>query len=407
MKKTILIIAASMLVFAFFGVASAEILTCSDAGNIARGCEATVTPFQSDPYCYTSPFDYEDFYGSHWDCSTPNDSYCPGPDKDEFHRALFKICDCIEDGKFTSVDTGDTIDIGMEVLVDKKDGNGPVGGNNGVYWAEDVNTTGSGGVGVEPFANQGVACADTSCTPKFVFEGVFDYFLGDGTLTRKSPYTGIDCDVPANQEITKFQANVKQRGRHGYKVLPADTVDNKSVWWIDIPELRADSNLVTKGWDVYVKVCLYNTLDTGGVCGECEGCCYNLLIGTLCCDDTPTTCSDTLTFPYFPKTDSYWYGMAVTNLSDEAGSASVTLYEEDGDVFTGTVTIAAHSTYVIDTVADLTLTTSVDGTLGNARSYATVVTDFSASGFAMMANSGGTSMGYLAERCSGCTTCSR
>ncbi|MGB9500226.1 MAG: hypothetical protein ACKVE4_10880 [Dissulfuribacterales bacterium] len=401
MKKVITIIAACMLVFAFSGVASAEIVTCSDAGYINRGCETAAE--QSS--CSTSPFDYEDFYGSHWSCEETNNSYCPGPDKDEFHRALFKICDCIEAGKFSSVDSGDIIDIGMEILVDKKDGNGPVGGNNGVYWAEDVNSAGSNGVGVQPFANQGAACADTSCTPSAKFKGEFDYFLADGTLATGLPYDGNECDVPEEQEIVKFKASVTQGGTHGYLVQPEDATDNLSVWWVDIPMLRADSNLVTKGWDVYVKICMYDTLDTGGVCGDCEGCCYTLLIGTLCCDYTPvvTTCSETLTFPYFPKTTgTYWYGMAVTNLSDEAGSASVTLYEQDGDIFTGTVTVDAHSTRVVDPATDLTLTTSVDGTLGNAKSYATVVTDFDVSGFGMMANDIGASMGYLAEKCGDC-----
>lgn len=402
MKKTISILAACMLVFAFAGMASAEILTCeTDPGHIDRGCETAAE--QSS--CYTSPFDYEDFYGYYRNCDSPLNSYCESPDKNDLHRALFKICDCITEGIFPEVNEGDVIDISMEILVDKHDGNGPVEGNNGVYWAQDVNQT---GVAMETYANQGVACADESCYPENAFVGDFVYSLASSTTTATVPYTGTACDVPENQEIVKFAACTTQTGAHGYTVQASDAVDNKSVWWIDIPYLRVDSN-ITKGtgWDVYVKICLYTSLDAGGVCGECEGCCYNVKIGTLCCDSTPvvTTCTDTLTFPYFPKTSSYWYGMAVTNKSDEEGEFTVTLYENDGDVFTYTDTVPANSTMVI-TPDMLTVETSVDGTLGNTQSWAKVVTDFSASGFGMMAKEdNGVSMGYLAERCGSCGGC--
>jgi len=417
MKKTISIIAACMLVFAFSGVASAEIVFCSDAGYIDRGCE-TPDVTQTSNTCTTTPFDYDDFYGNYLDGSTQicydNESYCDAPAKGQRHRALFKICDCITDGHFlaTDVDPGDTIDVGMEILVDKKDGQGPVAGNNGVYWAEDVNSEGSDGVGVEPFASQGEACADTSCYPEYVFEGEFDYFLGNGAMATALPYTGTDCDVPATQEITKFQAAVEQTGSHGYTIKPEDATQNNSVWWVDIPMLRADSNITVKGWDVYVKICMYNALDTGGVCGECEGCCYNLLIGTLCCADAPvvpTTCTETLTYPYFAKTSgTYWYGMVVTNMSSEDGTATVALYEQDGDIFTGSVTVDALSTKVVDQAVDLALTTTgpgSTGTLGDVKSWAEVKTDFYASGFGMMANDAGASMGYLAEKCGSCLTC--
>ncbi len=417
MKKTISIIAAFMLVFAFAGVASAEIEICSEAGTIARGCEQVGD--EQGGVCTTSPFDYEDFFkptlDEDYSCFKSQDSYCEIPVKGDRHRALFKICDCITEGQFEGVNTDDTIDIGMEILVDKHDGNGPVDGDNGVYWAQDVNTT---GVGVETFETEGAACDAEQCLPDDDFIGDFDLFLAngktsvviDGTDTDAATYSGSDCEVADNERVVAFRAAADQDAdAHGYVVQPDDATDNKSVWWVDIPELRADSSITDDtGWDVYVEICMYTTVDDGGVCGECDGCCYQILIGTLCCD-TPQgsgDCTDTLTFPYIPNpAGNYWFGMAVTNLDSIDGSASVTLYEEDGDVATGTVTLEGNVPTIVD-LSTLTLTTSVDGTLGNAKAYAVVVANVSASGFGFMANSSnGASMGYLAEKCAECTEC--
>jgi hypothetical protein len=108
-----------------------------------------------------------------------------------------------------------------------------------------------------------------------------------------------------------------------------------------------------------------------------------------------------LIFPYLGKTDgAWWNGIAVTNLTDNDGTADVTLYE-GGDAFTGTIEVDANGTAVIDMVNDLELTTAGgDGVMGNERAYAKVVTNgFTGSGFAMMAKeSNGVSMGYLAEK---------
>ena len=396
MKKVILILAACMLVFAFAGLASAETsigdcLTCeTDPGNIARGCESGTTG-QYGTACATTPFDYEDF----GECSEGLDSYCAYGTKGDIHRAMIKICDCIPD-PFTDVLEDEIFDVGMTIFVDMKDGNGPVKGNNGVYWAAEVNN-----VGMQTFNSEGAACDEDDCTPENAFVGDFEYILANGTTTSALPYSGNSCDVDEDQEIVEFRAAAGQTGTHGYTITAADAISNNSVWWIDIPYLRADSNITQSGWDVYVEICIYESLDQGGVCGTCEGCCCLIKIGTLCCDDTPvvTTCSDTLIFPYLPKTTSYWYGMAVTNTSDEAGEASVTLYENDGDVATATITVPANTTMVISS-DDLT----TSGTLGDDKGYAVVVTDFSASGFAMMAKeSNGVSMGYIAEKCAGCS----
>ncbi len=395
MKKAITILAACMLVFSFAGMVSAQCVTCeTDPGHINRGC--VDVPEQGS--CTTTPFDYEDF----GICSEQRNSYCESAEKGDLHRALIQICECIPD-PFSDVLEGEVFDIGLTILVDKKDGNGPVEGNNGVYWAQDVNA-GRVGIRMQTFANQGAACSNEECVPNAAFRGQFEYLLADGTTTDELPYTGTECDVPSEQEIVAIMPVLNQQGPHGYRVTENDAVTNASVWWIDIPMMRVDQNITQAGWDVYAEICLYESLETGGVCGACEGCCCLIKIGTLCCVDTLEECEDTLIFPYLGRTDgAWWNGIAVTNLGSVSGTASVTLYENDGNVFTGTVTIAGNSTRVIDPNADL----SGSGTIGDEKGYAVVVTDgFAASGFAMMAKeANGVSMGYLAEKVINCNSC--
>ena len=401
MKKTISIIAAFMLVFAFAGMASAEIDTCEiDPGNINRGCESGIEGQYGQP-CATSPFDYEDF-GECADDSFLN-SYCAGGDKGDIHRALFKICDCIDEGIFDDVLEDEIFDIGMKILIDKDgDGDPESSVNNGVYWAQDVNVT---GVGIQSF-KPGAGCDEESCTPDSLFDGEYTYILADGTTTDAAPYTGTDCDVEDDQEIVEFIATLEQIGTHGYTVTDIDAISNNSVWWIDIPELRIDSGIAEAGWDIYVEMCIYETLDQGGVCGNCEGCCYTVKIGTICCETGPAAgCTDTLVFPYFPSVDGdWWFGLSVANLGSEDGTAMLTWYESDGTVATASLDVDANTNnadivWVLDD-------SSTEGTIGNAGGYVQAVTDFPASGFAMMANGEtGASMGYLAEKCGNCGGC--
>ncbi len=82
----------------------------------------------------------------------------PKPCKDNI--ALFKICDCIPE-VWETADVGDTIDISMEILVDK--GNGMVTGDNGVYWAQDVNFNRNS---LTTWENQETACDLQGLTTK-------------------------------------------------------------------------------------------------------------------------------------------------------------------------------------------------------------------------------------------------
>jgi len=401
-----------MLVFSFAGMVSAQDIPmageCASAGTIDRGCETGGE--QVD--CLTSPFDYED-YG---ECATEMGSYCAEAEKGDFHRAFIPVCDCIANVEdFDEPEADDVYDVGMEILVDKGDGNGIVDGDNGVYFAEDVTVA---GVPVETLT--GEDCSDDlGCTPEDAFLGDFNYYLADGTTTEGSPYAGSSCDIDDEDRIVRFDPCAVGRpdvydGSYGYQVTSDDVLNGRSTWWVDIPELRTDSNITQAGWKVYVKVSIQEAEETagGGLCSDCPKCEHLVEIGTLCCVAPPETCADTLIYPYFPKTANFWYGMAITNVGSEDGTASVTMYENDGDMASGEIDVPANSSVVFghaDIFDELTVDEAPDGTLGNSQSYFRVVTDFPASGFGMTADNtdGSNSMGYLPVRpdCSTCSQC--
>jgi len=420
MKKVISILAACMLVFSFAGMVSAQDIPgageCESAGNIFRGCERPGE--QTD--CSTTPFDYEDF----GDCSVGMGSYCAAAGKDDYHRALIPICDCIQNLEdFDEPNAGDVYDVFMEILVDKGDGE-KVGGDNGVYFAEDV---GESGVLVQAFEDDIEACDEIACDPADAFQGSFVYLDADGDTV--TPYMGNNCEVDEDARATSLEpANVEDRptfnydpdnpttAPYGYTVTAADVSNGRSTWWVDIPMLRADSNITERGWKVYVKVSiqLAEETGTGGLCSDCPKCEHLVEIGTLCCDEAEESCADTLIFPYFPDITDFWFGLVITNLGSEDGLATINLYETgtNGDKASGTVTVPANGTRVFtssELYEELSFDESPDGVLGNASSYLKIVTDFPASGFAMQAkrDDGTASMGYLPVRpdCSSCDLC--
>lgn len=417
MKKTISILAACMLVFSFAGMASAQNAIpsageCASAGTIDRGCETG-----GEQACTTSPFDYEDYGECASVLTELPPSYCGEADKGNYHRAFIPVCDCIENVEgFDEPEADDVYDVGMEILVDKHDGNGLQDGDNGVYFAEDINAS---GVPVQPMPTEN--CSDDyGCEPSEVFAGEYWYYLADGTTTSEDPVTGsAACDVPDDQEIVAFEPNPSNRpevydGSYGYQVTSDDVLNGRSIWWVDIPHLRADANETERGWTVYVKVTVQEAEETagGGLCSDCPKCTHLVEIGSLCCGAAPGVCEDTLIYPYFPKTENFWYGMAITNVGDEEGTFSVTMYENDGTVAEiKDVAVDANSSIVWghQTIFDnfTEAASSTEGNFGNSQSYFKVVTDFPASGFAMTASNddGSNSMGYLPVRPSGCSNC--
>lgn len=378
MKKLISIMAACLLVFGFAAMASADYCAqCEgdDPGHINRGCEGV------QQNCV--PFDYEDFgrcEGEMW-----YDSYCESAGKNDIHRAIFELCDCYPD-----LAIGDTIYVSMEVLVDKGTGT-PVKGDNGVYWAEDVNTVAGGrGILVEPFKTQSEICADPDCEPEYAFEGAYNYLLANGNVG--TVYTGTNCAPADAQRVVKIEP--VEANNDGFTLMDA----GKATLWIDIPWLRVDPARVMKGWKVYVKICIDRELTS--ICGSADCCCL-IYIGELCCDETVS--EGGLIFPYFTAANvGWWSGLAITNVGSTDGTVMLTLYEMDGDAFqtAEAITVPANGMVVYNMVGlyalDWNVVKSVDGTPGNSRFYVEATGAFPMTGFGMMAKtSTGESMGYL------------
>jgi hypothetical protein len=131
-------------------------------------------------------------------------------------------------------------------------------------------------------------------------------------------------------------------------------------------------------------------------------------VGIIGCISAGTT-SNTLLFPYFTPmedADSWWDGLSVVNLAASDVTLTFTVTEMDGDVATTTATVSAGSMF-LDTLGNMlsgmTITTPVDGTLGNSDCYVYVVASgtgaLSIDGFAMMGYSdGGWGIGYLPRK---------
>jgi hypothetical protein len=337
--------------------------TCeSEMAHIARGCEGQD---------YTSPFNYESFGASIYTNNYKgcgDGSYCSG-DKGDQHKAILSLCTCLDEWAGGIQDT-DTLNISMEIVVKKADGI-IYTGDNGVYWAENLD---SSGIGVEWEGKKEDHCAKDWCEPEDEsFENI--EMLSAWELVT---HDGLEGDIWGN--ITSDAKALLQQGKSAYA-------------WVDIPSMIvAQDGVDRKGWEVYVKVCLFNSRIY-----QCTACCCLIPIGILCCEDEISR--ENAIFPYFTEMNNptWWYAMVITNYGDTGGTANITVYEQDGDIAEGEVPVAAHNMAVLS-VADLmsTVALTTGGTLGDSKSYIEVTADFPVTGFAMMGKaSTGESMGYL------------
>lgn len=414
MKKVITLLAACMLVAGLAGFASAQCLTCTqDPGAIQRGCET------SQSACY--PFDYEDFSS----CmeNLPLASYCSNS-KTGLHRLVFDTCECIVAGTWPDLISGDTVDVSMEILVDNGTGSA-VTGDNGVYWAEDVNSTSNRmGLPLTTFPrNPSEYCDDSFCNHDEVpnmmdtagttvglrgeqwFMGKFQYNKADGSLG--TPYDGTTCSVATNNRVVKFITDttwaLQHPTQHGYTVTDADEAYKLCEWWIDIPMMRVDPGVATAGAKVYVNVCLYPA-SASGLCSLSGSCCCMVYIGQLCCSSIAPPNTYSCLYPYIVPLDStYWdnSGIIITNLGN-AGTATITLYEADGDkAVSAPISLNANEAKLInvsDLAAQMTLQagSTGSGTLGDSKGYMNISCTSPINGLMVISSSSiGESISYL------------
>jgi len=305
------------------------------------------------------------------------------------YRAIFNICNC--ETAATSFVEGNRIGIRLTMLV-----NGVSGDNLGAYWADTAAAT---NIEFGSYAESSETCTDTAylslgtggLTDRHFGPG--KYYLADGVTEVAATYLGTACVVPAANRAVVVNTNVDS----GYMITSDDVLNKLSRWWIILPEMRVDVNVVKPNDVISVRI---ETLDqaSGGICATCRATCVCVIDVAIMCPTAPT--SSGCIFPYFTSTTAggdYWNGIAIVNTGSTAGNATLTVYQQDGA--TGTFTtpsIAGHGMYVA-ALENIGFT----GTgLGAMPIYISVSSTFSSlDGFAMIANSStGESMGYLCRQ---------
>jgi hypothetical protein len=373
MRKLMAILLTFGLIMGFAGMASAQdvdCVPCEPPSTIDRGCLAEQANFECDPFDYENAADY-----------------CEGK---EPRRILFPICDCPEIANLDLAADESVLDIRLEILV-----NGETG-DNGAYWAEDVD----GGLQASLYTTESQACADVN-NFNTAFVGNFDYryYTATGTiatLAEGDEPNGL-CGTNATIiEPTPGQClNLDGSTQHGIQLTPANA--GQSVIAVNIPEMWFDPTIVQEGDVISVQICItpadsQGCVNTGNLCGQ-VGCCCTFDIGDLCCPDELQ--SFNLVYPYATAMNdaNWWYGMVITNLTDVAGQATVTVYEMDGDTDSVVVDVPANGMYVNSNSG---LMGAFGEGIGDARAYFSVTTDFAASGFFFIGNDGlSEAMGYL------------
>lgn len=245
-------------------------------------------------------------------------------------------------------------------------------GANGVYWSGASFPSGYGTTLKKAVTN----------TSGATFTG--KAFKSNGTSEVVTFDTGVDCDVDDDSKATIVKATA---------TASAMGLDNGTYAYmsLDMPDMVIDGSEVSEGDVLSVKVTV-ESLPCGAII---DG--KTWTIGTFGCPATSTSYSQR--YPYFGKsTGNYANVIIITNVGSTDGTASLTLYEEDGDIFTASVPVEAHK-LAVNLLGNLTWTakdSTGGGTLGDVRGYIECSADFSVDGAAMITNATtGESIGYL------------
>ena len=375
-KKLLVLLTLAVGFFCFSTAAQAQAI---DVCNSCKGGDVVGTvgcPQEGQESCISYPFGYQTRFGYLY---TDTLTFEETP-----YRAIFNVCNCTNAG--TTFVAGHRIGVRMTILV-----NG-LTGENGAYWAGGPD---SDVIRFGRFAQPADTCgasAAASLTDRF---GHGKYFASDGT-TPKMALVGTGCTVPSAYRATVLITNQDE----GYTITPDDVLNKLSRWWIVIPMIKLDTSVLHDGEMISVKI---ETLDqnTGGICAACVATCEcTIEVARVC---PPRTMGSFCRFPYFTSTTSatpdqpWWNGIAIVNTSSQAGTATLSVFQQDGK--TGTYTtpqIPAKSMYV----KPLDQIPFTGSGLGGLPLYLEVASTFPAlDGFAIIANTDtGESMGYLCRK---------
>lgn len=267
--------------------------------------------------------------------------------------------------------------IQLEILVNGQEG------ELGAYWTNQA-VNADGYDTLDDVCDAGVPLAQAvGAQGNYTYYDEDDATVAAGTIPAPN---ADECDVEVAERAVVLVT----------EVATLSIEASNDFLWIDMPALNYDLDQIVAGDVLSVRVTLTKTPCTQVYQGT-------ITLGTFGCAEEELGATG-LVYPYFTSMsdtdgDTYWDGIAIVNLGAADGTATLYIYEQDGDQATMQVSVGANSMYVnllSAMVSGMTLTQIVEGTLGNSRVYIIVCTDFAADGFAMIADAAtGQSMGYL------------
>ncbi len=319
------------------------------------------------------------------------DGYCP--DHSGNHRFILSQRDGTNQNIRVPFDSTRSYQVSLEILVNGQSG------NNGVHWADtngrwdnDQAAT-SESIGVVTAANLDTICADADDLADELFP------VDTYNLPAAPDIPTVGCVYGDNATVvTTNQHDAPNFG------LPADNIVDRYMW-TDFPTFHFDRNDVSAGDRVSVLVTL-TVYPSGDIeeCGDVQqtaSLTYTVDVGTFTNKNCQGTLPFSLVYPYFTEDGGdWWNGVAISNLTDKVGKATMMFYEEDGDQGQVTVDVPAFGIYaqVKENILSLPgmVTTPVGATLGNSRAYMVLCTDFNVDGFVLMGNyDTGVGQGYI------------
>lgn len=258
----------------------------------------------------------------------------------------------------------DNYELRLEILV-----NG-LAGDRGVYFSN-----------VNPLTEGDPTLVGACAAMPGVAIGLKAMFLADGVTPSAGAAAGADCTIAAAARAVILTTAGD----------PMNLVAGDDYMLINLPPLNYNLADINEGDVVTIRVTL-NRLPCGTI-GP-----FDITIGTFGCDAIAV--ANWLLYPYFTNFDStaWWNGIVVDNLGAIAGTATLYLFEKDGDIGQAVVAVDPQSQYValLSNIAWTVAVAGGSGVIGDVSGYIIACTDFNTDGFAMIANdNSGESMGYL------------
>ena len=373
MKKLLVLITVMVAVFGFSTGAFAAWgdKICTDCkGCVVEHIPCTIATGQGvKPYC--DDFEYDDF-----PFKPDRDGYCEDYIEDEC-PVIFNICNCKDPSIF---DVYAVIGIRMTVLVDG------VAGQLGAYWADPgINKIDMYTYGI----NDGDPCDTLGNLETF---GTIDYWQSD-RITHATPLNGLQpCDPikAKNQAVVLFS----ETPTTGYLIDGTDVAEKRHQWWIDIPGMRIDRNVLHDGELISVKVELL-AAGSGGICADCDAVCECIVdVAVVCCDIIPLPERFGMYFPYVTDGGDWNTGIVVTNIGSMLPWAEATVAPADmeatliltdvnGDQYTYTKDDFTTSNWAFDLG---TLLPEFSGTPADGPMWLEVRTNFLVDGYSYIEN---------------------